>query len=129
MAKYLPEEEFKTINQIFEDNKRKVTAIKNVEIPKYLLNLFKNSGYTKDVVKQEDILKILRNRAVLFLFMKLQNTEMLQALIGNGESSLTAFASNIATGDYSHIFKIISSPKAKEAFGFPNLRTRPGASF
>ena len=42
MAKYLPEEEFKTINQIFEDNKRKVTAIKNVEIPKYLLNLFKN---------------------------------------------------------------------------------------
>ena len=111
MAKYLPEEEFKTINQIFEDNKRKVTAIKNVEIPKYLLNLFKNSGYTKDVVKQEDILKILRNRAVLFLFMKLQNTEMLQALIGNGESSLTAFASNIATGDYSHIFKIISSPK------------------
>ena len=61
--------------------------------------------------------------------MKLQNTEMLQALIGNGESSLTAFASNIATGDYSHIFKIISSPKAKEAFGFPNLRTRPGASF
>lgn len=109
--------------------KRKVTAIKNVEIPKYFLNLFKNSGYTKDVVKQEDILKILRNRAVLFLFMKLQNTEMLQALIGNGKSSLTAFASNIATGDYSHIFKIISSPKAKEAFRVSKSQNKTRSEF